>query len=250
MNKKTGVQFEGKETYVKNVFHDIADVYDKMNNIMTFGMVKGWQKKVVKYVGAHAGGNYLDVGAGTGEISFMLAEKAGAQGAVTGLDLSVDMLNVAREKMKTRNLPIACEFVEGNALNLPFADNTFDGVTSGFTIRNVTDFDKVISEMMRVIKPGKKVVVLEIARPKNKLFGWGFNLYFGKVVPFLGHFFDHGKSIQGRQPAYTWLRDSFTGFPYGEDMADIFRSVGLEDVKFYAPTLGVVNIYEGTKPLT
>ena len=245
--QKIGVQFEGKENYVQEVFDDISPFYDKMNNIMTFGMVKGWQNFLMKKTCVQKGDSVLDVGTGTGEMAFELADLVGNDGKVTALDLSPDMLKTAEAKAKKLNLPCKVDFVQGNALNLPYAENTFDGATSGFALRNVNDIQKAVSEMQRVIKLGKKVVCIEIAEPKFILFKLGFRLYFGKIVPWIGHFFDKGVSIQGRQPAYTWLRDSFKGFPYGEDMAKIFRSAGLKDVKYYSKCLGSVNIYEGTK---
>lgn len=245
--QKIGVQFQGKEDYVQEVFDDISGFYDKMNNIMTFGMVKGWQNFLMKKTEIKAGDHALDVGTGTGEMAFELAQLVGEGGHVIGLDLSHDMLKVARQKASALKLPCNVEFVQGNALELPYEDDSFDGATSGFALRNVTDIQKVIFEMRRVVKPGKKVVCIEIAEPKFILFKWGFRFHFGKVVPWVGHFFDKGKSIQGRQPAYTWLRDSFNGFPYGEDMAAIFRAAGLQNVKYYPKCLGSVNIYEGTK---
>lgn len=245
--RKIGVQFEGKENYVQEVFDDISPFYDKMNNIMTFGMVKSWQNFLMKKTCLKKGQSALDVGTGTGEMAFELAELVGKEGQVTALDLSTDMLKVAQKKAASLSLPCEIDFVQGNALNLPYAENTFDAATSGFALRNVTDINKAISEMRRVIKPGAKVVCIEIAEPKFILFKLGFRFHFGKVVPWIGHFFDKNKSIQGRQPAYTWLRDSFKGFPYGEDMAKIFRDTGLTNVKYYPKCLGSVNIYEGTK---
>ncbi|MGI5825051.1 MAG: ubiquinone/menaquinone biosynthesis methyltransferase [Bacillota bacterium] len=245
--QKIGVQFEGKEDYVQEVFDDISPFYDKMNNIMTFGMVKNWQNFLMKKTCLKPGESALDVGTGTGEMAFELAELVGSEGSVSALDLSPDMLKTAKQKAKSLDLPCEVNFVQGNALELPYDDNTFDGATSGFALRNVTDIQRVISEMRRVVKPGKKVVCIEIAEPKFILFKLGFRFHFRKIVPFVGRFFDKGKSIQGRQPAYTWLRDSFNGFPYGEDMAKIFRAAGLQEVKYFPKCLGSVNIYEGTK---
>lgn len=247
MTEKKGVQFEGKETYVKSVFGEISKVYDTVNNIMTFGMVKGWQKFMIKKANAKAGSNTLDVGTGTGEIAFLLAQTVGSTGKVTAVDLTAGMLEVAKVKAEEKNLPLVIDFVEGSVLELPFADETFDCVTSGFMLRNVTDLDTAISELARVTKKGGKVVCLEIAEPDNPLFKWGFRIHFGKIVPFIGSFFDKGRSIQGKQPAYTWLRDSFNGFPYGNDMIDIYKKAGLLDSKYYNKCLGSVNIYEGTK---
>ncbi len=242
--KKTGVQFEGKEAYVQEVFREIAPVYDKANIILSLGQVQKWQRFLVARTGIQPGGSVLDVGCGTGEITLLLAAAAGEKGRVIGLDRSPAMLAMAKEKRPHQPLPL---FMEGDGLALPFLDDSFDVVTSGFTLRNVTDIPLFLLEMARVVRPGGKIVCLEAAQPQNFLLRWGFRLYFGRIVPLLGHFFDKGKEIGGRQPAYTWLRDSIEDFPYGEEMAAVFRDVGLQNVCFYPLTFGVANIYEGSK---
>lgn len=242
-----GNQFEGKETYVKDVFEEIAEYYDKMNGIMSMGMVKGWHKFMFKKAGDITGKKICDVGCGTGEISFMAAERAGKDGEVIGVDLTPAMLDMARKKMAAMELPRDVDFRVGDALDMEFEDNTFDLVTSGYMLRNVTNIQKAVDEMYRVLKPGAKVVVAELAKPKNPILRFGYNIYVFHIVPFFGRRYDKGKKIDGKQPAYDWLTSSLEGFPHGADMVEIFKKAGFADAKFYSKSMGAVNIYVGTK---
>lgn len=242
-----GNQFEGKETYVKDVFEEIAEYYDKMNGIMSMGMVKGWHKFMFKKAGDITGKKICDVGCGTGEISFMAAERAGKDGEVIGVDLTPAMLDMARKKMAAMELPRDVDFRVGDALDMEFEDNTFDLVTSGYMLRNVTNIQKAVDEMYRILKPGAKVVVAELAKPKNPILRFGYNIYVFHIVPFFGRRYDKGKKIDGKQPAYDWLTSSLEGFPHGADMVEIFKKAGFADAKFYSKSMGAVNIYVGTK---
>lgn len=246
--KAPGNQFEGKETYVKDVFEDIAPYYDKMNDIMSMGMVKGWHKFMFKKAGDITGFNCADIGCGTGEITFMTSERIGENGHVKGIDITPGMLEMAKIKLKDLDLPDNIEFEVGDALNLQYDDNTFDLVTSGYMLRNVTDIPQAVREMYRVLKPGRKIVVAELAKPKNKLLLFGYNIYVFKIVPWYGRHFDKGKVIDGKMPAYDWLTSSLEGFPHGEPMVQIFKDAGFTDAKFYIKSFGAVNIYVGTKP--
>lgn len=246
-DEKIGNQFEGKKEYVEDVFEEIAPYYDKMNGIMSMGMVNRWHKFMFKKAGDISGFRVADVGCGTGEISFMAAERAGSGGEVTGIDITPGMLEMAKIKMKEKNLPKDVKFEVGDALNLQYEDNTFDLVTSGYMLRNVTDIPKAVSEMHRVLKPGHKIIVAELAKPKNKILLFGYNIYVFKIVPRIGRRYDKGKKIDGKQPAYDWLTSSLEGFPHGNDMVEIFKKAGFSDARFYSKSFGAVNIYVGTK---
>ncbi len=243
---KTGNQFEGKEEYIKDVFTEIAEYYDEMNEIMSMHMVQGWHKFMMKKAGDISGKKCLDVGTGTGEIAFHVARTAGEGSEIIGLDLTPAMLELAKRKEPELNLPVKIEWVQGDALKLPYADDSFDLVTSGYMLRNVTDILGAVSEMHRVLAPGGKVIVAELSKPKNKVMLFGYNMYMKRVRRY-GRKRDMGKSIDGRQSAYEWLTSSIEGFPYGEDMVKIFRKAGFEDARFYVRSFGAVNIYVATK---
>lgn len=243
---KKGVQFEGKEEYIKDVFTEIADYYDEMNEIMSMHMVQGWHKFMMKKAGNIHGKKCLDVGTGTGEIAFHVARTAGEGSTVIGVDITPRMLELAAVKEAELDLPVKIDWQEGDALNLQFEDNTFDLITSGYMLRNVCDIQKAVSEMYRVLAPGGKVIVAELSKPKNSVVRFFYNIYMKRVKRY-GRKYDKGKSIDGRQSAYEWLTASIEGFPYGEDMVKIFRKAGFEDARFYVKSFGAVNIYMGTK---
>ena len=243
---KKGNQFEGKEEYIKDVFTEIADYYDEMNDIMSMGMVQGWHRFMMKKAGDISGKRCLDVGTGTGEIAFHVARTAGAGSTVVGVDITPKMLEMAEKKEKEMDLPVKIDWRVGDALNLDFEDGSFDLVTSGYMLRNVTDILKAVSEMHRVLAPGGKVVVAELSKPKNAVVRFFYNIYMKRVKRY-GRKYDKGKSIDGRQSAYQWLTTSIEGFPYGEDMVKIFKKAGFEDARYYVKSFGAVNIYVGSK---
>ena len=228
------------------MFTEIADYYDEMNDIMSMGMVQGWHRFMMKKAGDISGKRCLDVGTGTGEIAFHVARTAGAGSTVVGVDITPKMLEMAEKKEKEMDLPVKIDWRVGDALNLDFEDGSFDLVTSGYMLRNVTDILKAVSEMHRVLTPGGKVVVAELSKPKNAVVRFFYNIYMKRVKRY-GRKYDKGKSIDGRQSAYQWLTTSIEGFPYGEDMVKIFKKAGFEDARFYVKSFGAVNIYVGSK---
>lgn len=240
-------QFEGKDQYVHTVFNQIADNYDQMNNLMTWGMLKGWQKFVLEKTGLKAGDSGLDVCCGTGEMAFGQKNVVGPKGNVIGLDFSENMLAIAREKL-SKNPQSNLSFVQGDAMNLPFADNSFAATTNGFALRNVLDIPKTISEMARVVKPGGRVVCIDVSRPKNPVFRLFFNLYYFKIVPIIGHLVDKNKAIGSKYPAYTWLAESLKTFPDQDKIKAMYIEAGLKDVGYKGLGFGAATVYWGTKP--
>lgn len=245
--KSNGIQFEGKEEYVKEVFTEIASDYDHMNNTMSMGMIQGWHEFMMKKAGDLTSKKCLDVGTGTGEIAFLLAKNAGKDGEVYGVDITPKMLEYAEMKMKDIVLPTPVIFEEGNALDLRFDDNTFDIVTSGYMLRNVTDVQKAIDEMYRVLKPGGKAVVAELSKPNNRVIRFFYEFYMKYRVSRLGKKHDQGKTIDGKYSAYEWLTSSVEGFPRGKEMTEKFSKAGFDDAQYFVKSMGAVNIYFGTK---
>lgn len=247
MDGTKGNQFSGKEDFVKEVFTEIADYYDEMNDIMTMGMIRGWHHFMMKKAGDLSGKRCLDIGTGTGEIAFHLAERVGTDGEVVAVDITPRMIDLAKDKMASKDLPKEVRFMIDDALDLDQEGSSFDLVTSGYMLRNVTDIQRALEEMHRVLKDGGMAVVAELAQPRNRFLRFFYDLYIKHRVIRHGRRFDHGKDIGGKMPAYDWLTKSIEGFPFGSEMAQLFRDAGFRDVRYHVKSMGAVNIYVAVK---
>jgi demethylmenaquinone methyltransferase/2-methoxy-6-polyprenyl-1,4-benzoquinol methylase len=225
-----------KRSYVRQMFAEIAPRYDLMNRLMTLGRDRVWRRTVVRLCNLPAGGRLLDVATGTGDIAYEALRSDPSVRAV-GVDLTREMMLAGQGK----HPGLAFPFAEGDALALPFADDTFDAATSGFMMRNVVDIWTAFAEQARAVKPGGRVVCLEIALPRTPVFGQLFRLYFFKVVPFVGGL------ISGRRAAYTYLPHSAVAFPRPPELARIMESAGLRDVRYRLAMFGTVAVHWGTK---
>lgn len=229
-----------KEERVHNVFEKVYVNYDKMNSVISFNRHKRWRKDVMKKMNVQSGAHVLDVCTGTGDWALALADEVKESGKVIGLDFSENMLTVAKEKGK--HLPKEqIQFMHGNAMELPFADNSFDYVTIGFGLRNVPDYDQVIAEMYRVVKPGGKVVCLETSQPT--LFGFKqlYFFYFRFIMPLFGKLF--AKSYE----EYAWLNESTKTFPNKETLKEMFLAAGFKSVDVKGYDLGVAAMHMAYK---
>lgn len=212
---------KSKEQHVHEVFEKISDNYDSMNSVISFQQHKIWRSDTMKAMQVKTGSSALDVCCGTADWTILLANATGPSGKVKGLDFSQNMLNVGKEKVKDIS---QIELLQGNAMELPFEDNTFDYVTIGFGLRNVPDYKQVLSEMERVAKPGGMIVCLETSQPDSKLFNAGFRLYFRFIMPIFGKLF--AKSYK----EYSWLQESAKDFPNRAKLTKLFESVGMVNV--------------------
>lgn len=237
---------ERKEKYVHEVFESIAGKYDFMNVLMTWGMLGAWQKLVMKKTELGPGDKGLDVCCGTGEMTYQQAEIVGPFGQAVGLDFSANMLEAAREKM-SEHPHCNVQFVEGDALALPFPDESFNAATSGFALRNVSDIPLAIREMARVVEVGGKVVCIDVSRPSFPPARAFFNFYYFKVVPWLGSHLVSADTISNGFPAYTWLAESLRTFPPRHEIAQMFRDAGLTAVEVRPVGFGASTIYSGIK---
>lgn len=195
----------------------------------------------MKKMNVRPGSTAIDLCCGTCDWTISLAEASGT-GAMVGLDFSQNMLDVGREKIQRLGLDKQIRLVRGNAMELPFEDNTFDYATIGFALRNVPDLVKVIEEMQRVVKPGGLVVSLELSKPTWQPFKSIYYFYFQKILPLLG------KLIVKRYEQYKWLPESLVHFPDHKQLAEIFRTTGLTDVEVYPLTGGIAALHMGKKP--
>ncbi|MBM7598356.1 demethylmenaquinone methyltransferase/2-methoxy-6-polyprenyl-1,4-benzoquinol methylase [Virgibacillus halotolerans] len=231
---------QSKEERVHHVFEKIYTKYDTMNSIISFQRHKAWRKDVMKRMQVIEGSKALDVCCGTGDWSLALADAVGTDGEITGLDFSENMLSVAINKKQELNLP-QLRFLHGNAMNLPFEDNTFDCVTIGFGLRNVPDYKTVLREMHRVVKPGGKVVCLETSQPTLSGYRQLYYFYFKFIMPLIGRMF--AKSYK----EYAWLHESAKDFPNKRELKQMFHDAGFSLVQVKSYTGGVAAMHMGFK---
>ncbi len=239
--KETVPTGAAKEKYVHQVFEDIADKYDRMNTILSFRRDRAWRKFAMKKMNVLPGDTAIDVCCGTCDWTLTLAS-ASKTGEVVGLDFSTNMLHAGNEKIKLAGLAEQVTLIEGNAMKLPFDDNTFDHATIGFALRNVPEIVQVLSEMKRVVKPGGKVVSLELSKPTWKPFRMLYYFYFGKILPLLG------KLLAGHYEQYKWLPTSLISFPDYHELQKIMeKEVGFSRVEVYPLSGGITALHIGYK---
>jgi ubiquinone/menaquinone biosynthesis methyltransferase len=219
------------------MFDRIAGRYDLMNSVMTAGLHHRWRARAVELAGVGPGDRALDVCCGTGDLALELKRHAGERGRVVGIDFSDSMLSLVREKAARAGLEV--EFVQGNALELPFEDSSFDAATVGFGVRNVVDLDRAIAEMARVVRPGGRVVILEITSPERPPLSWFYAVWFDRVVPVLG-------AVSGEREAYSYLPESVRRFPPAPGLAKLMYDRGLRDVRYLVLAGGIIAIHAGT----
>lgn len=232
---------KSKEQFVHAVFESIAPKYDLMNDILSFRRHKAWRKFTMKKMQVKQGASAIDVCCGTCDWTISLAEASGS-GQVVGLDFSQNMLDYGARKVAELKLDDRIALVRGNAMSLPYEDDTFDYATIGFALRNVPDLVQVVREMQRVVKPGGLVVSLELSKPTWQPFKGLYYFYFQKVLPLLG------KLIAKRYEQYRWLPESLVHFPDHKQLAELFRSTGLTEVEAYPLTGGIAALHIGVKP--
>jgi demethylmenaquinone methyltransferase / 2-methoxy-6-polyprenyl-1,4-benzoquinol methylase len=231
---------QSKEQRVHHVFEKISDNYDKMNSIISFQQHIKWRKETMKRMNVAEGSSALDICCGTADWTIALGEVVGKKGKVYGLDFSKNMLSVGEEKVKQSGME-QIELLHGNAMELPFDDNTFDYVTIGFGLRNVPDYMQVLKEMNRVLKPGGKAVCLETSQPTVVGFRQMYFFYFRFIMPVFGKLFAKSYS------EYSWLQESARDFPGMKELARMFEKAGFEKVTVKPFSGGVAAMHLGEK---
>jgi len=221
------------ETQVRAMFDRIAGVYDVMNSVMTAGMHHRWRERAADLARLSPGDSALDVATGTGDLAIELARRVGPSGRVVGSDFSEGMLDLARDKSGD------VEWEWGNALELKYESDTFDAATVGFGARNFSDLSAGLREMARVVRPGGRVVVLEITTPQKPPLSFFFRAWFDTIVPALG-------KVAGDSDAYTYLPSSVRRFPGPRDLAAELADAGLRDVGWILTAGGIIAIHHGT----
>jgi demethylmenaquinone methyltransferase/2-methoxy-6-polyprenyl-1,4-benzoquinol methylase len=215
------------------MFDRVARRYDLVNTVLSGGTDGGWRRWAARETGLPAGGSALDVACGSGRLTAELAKRAGQGGRVVGLDFSAQMLEVAR-----RHYP-KLEFIEGDALGLPFDNASFDASTISFGLRNLADPVRGLREMARVVKPGGRAVVLEFVRPPRGLVGMGYRLYLRTLLPVIGGV------ISGDRPAYRYLSDTIDSYRTPGELAGMAAAAGWSDIKYRGLAMGTVGLLSG-----
>jgi demethylmenaquinone methyltransferase/2-methoxy-6-polyprenyl-1,4-benzoquinol methylase len=231
---------QSKEERVHEVFETIYHKYDFMNSVISFQRHKVWRKDTMRRMRVQKGQTALDVCCGTADWTIALAETVGPGGKVYGLDFSQNMLKIGQNKVNAKGLK-QVQLVYGNAMDLPFEDNSFDYVTIGFGLRNVPDYLQVLREMRRVARPGGKVVCLETSQPTTPGFRQLYFAYFRFVMPVLG------KLLAKSYNQYSWLQESARDFPGRRELAEMFRQAGLVNIEVKSYDGGVAAMHMGTK---
>ena len=229
---------------VRAMFDRIAGVYDLLNSVMTAGLHHRWRERAADLACVGPGSRVLDVATGTGDLALELARRVGPDGEVVGSDFSEAMLARARSKTATRNRAasiVTPRFEWGDALELPYADATFDAATVGFGARNFADLGRGIAEMARVVRPGGRVVVLDFTTPTRPPLSLFFGLWFDRAVPLLGR-------LAGDPDAYSYLPNSVKRFPAPVALAAELERAGLHEIHYLLTAGGIVTIHAGTVP--
>jgi demethylmenaquinone methyltransferase/2-methoxy-6-polyprenyl-1,4-benzoquinol methylase len=216
------------------MFDRIARVYDRMNSVMTAGLHHHWRRRAADLADVGPGDRVLDVATGTGDLAVELARRVGPTGQVVASDFSEEMLAVARAKAPE------LRFEWANALELPYPTGAFDAATVGFGARNFSDLDRGLAEMARVVRPGGKVVVLEITTPRRPPLSTFYGAWFDTVVPAIGR-------LAGDSDAYTYLPNSVKRFPGPEELAGRLAAAGLGQVRYILTAGGIIALHVGTR---
>jgi demethylmenaquinone methyltransferase / 2-methoxy-6-polyprenyl-1,4-benzoquinol methylase len=221
-----------EEVQVRAMFDRIARVYDRMNSVMTAGLHHRWRERAADLALVGPGDRALDVATGTGDLAIELSRRVGPSGEVVGSDFSDGMLELARAKAPELRWEWA------NALELPYEGGSFDAATVGFGARNFSDLDRGLAEMARVVRPGGRIVVLEITTPQGPPLSTFFSIWFDRVVPAVGRFADAA--------AYTYLPSSVKRFPGPDALAARMAGTGLADIRWILTAGGIIALHVGT----
>lgn len=230
---------KSKKEEVATMFNNISKKYDFLNHFLSLGIDKLWRKKAVKLLKDVQPKKIIDLATGTGD--FAIASLALKPDEIVGVDISDGMLDMGRVKMKKKGVDDIIKMINGDSEDLPFEDGYFDALTVGFGVRNYENLEKGLAEMLRVLRPGGKAVILEFSKPKKFPIKQLFGFYSKYIIPFLG------KTISKDDAAYAYLPESVEAFPEGQDFISILEKVGYKNLKATLVSAGIATIYSGMK---
>ncbi|WP_338024806.1 bifunctional demethylmenaquinone methyltransferase/2-methoxy-6-polyprenyl-1,4-benzoquinol methylase UbiE [Aliidiomarina shirensis] len=230
-----------KANMVAGVFHSVAGKYDLMNDVMSFGIHRLWKRYTIDCSGARRGQKVLDLAGGTGDLAAKFARMVGPEGEVVLADINDSMLRVGRDKLRDMGIVGNVSYVQADAEKLPFDDNTFDLITIAFGLRNVTDKDAALRSMLRVLKPGGRLLVLEFSKPEVEMLSKAYDMYSFHIMPKMGEFIAKDKD------SYQYLAESIRMHPDQETLKGMMQEAGFEQVEYHNLTGGIVALHRGYK---
>ncbi|OXY80901.1 bifunctional demethylmenaquinone methyltransferase/2-methoxy-6-polyprenyl-1,4-benzoquinol methylase UbiE [Oceanimonas doudoroffii] len=235
------INADEKEHMVASVFHSVAAKYDVMNDLMSFGIHRLWKRFTIDCSGVRPGHKVLDLAGGTGDLTAKFSRMVGEQGQVVLADINDSMLKVGRDKLRNMGLGNNISYVQANAEALPFPDNHFDLITIAFGLRNVTNKDKALASMQRVLKPGGRLLVLEFSKPQHEIMSKLYDFYSFNVLPKMGAL------VAQDSESYQYLAESIRMHPDQDTLKRMMEDAGLEQVEYFNLTDGVVALHRGFK---
>ncbi|MFA5631673.1 MAG: bifunctional demethylmenaquinone methyltransferase/2-methoxy-6-polyprenyl-1,4-benzoquinol methylase UbiE [Porticoccaceae bacterium] len=231
-----------KEGLVAGVFHSVAAKYDLMNDLMSGGVHRLWKQFTIEMSSVRPGQRVLDIAGGTGDLAAKFSRIVGAEGLVVLADINDSMLRVGRDKLTDKGVAGNLVYTQADAQYLPFADNSFDCITIAFGLRNVTDKDLALRSMLRVLKPGGRLLVLEFSKPTSEAFAKLYDLYSFKLLPKIG------RVVAGDEDSYRYLAESIRMHPDQDTLKTMMADAGFAGVGYHNLTGGVVALHKGFKP--
>jgi demethylmenaquinone methyltransferase / 2-methoxy-6-polyprenyl-1,4-benzoquinol methylase len=236
------VAIEDKANRVANVFHSVAGKYDLMNDLMSGGIHRLWKRFTIELSAVRPGHKVLDIAGGTGDLAYKFSKLVGKDGQVILSDINSSMLNVGRNRLIDRGVSQNVQYVQLDAQHIPFDDDSFDCVTIAFGLRNVTDKDLALRSILRVLKPGGRLLVLEFSKPQNALLEKFYDAYSFRLLPIMG------KLITNDADSYRYLAESIRMHPDQQTLKNMLDEAGFIDTEFHNMTGGVVALHKGIKP--
>ena len=230
-----------KASLVADVFDSVAAKYDVMNDLMSMGIHRLWKRYTIDCSGVRTGHKVLDLAGGTGDLTAKFSKLVGEKGHVVLADINDAMLKVGRDKLRDRGIVSNVEYVQANAEALPFPDNSFDVITIAFGLRNVTDKDKALASMYRVLKPGGRLLVLEFSKPEHEMLSKVYDMYSFHVLPKMGQL------VANDSESYQYLAESIRMHPDQETLKSMMENVGFEQTTYHNLTGGIVALHRGFK---
>lgn len=228
---------------IKGMFDAISPRYDLLNSLLSFGRDRSWRKRAVRTMAPGGGAFLLDLACGTGDVALTAHRKTDSVARILGIDFSEPMLRIAEEKFARAGVSIPYSFINADATALPLKNESVDCITIAFGIRNVVEVPKALNEMYRVLRPGGKLMILEFAEPRGKIFGPLFRWYFRRILPLIGGL------ISGRKSAYQYLPSSVGEFYSPENLMQLMKIAGFDVLSADRYTFGIVIAYLGRKKM-